>query len=137
MRVNNLDSLRNLSKLYCEMINDILRLRSIMFLLLKLPRIGYADQTQISNKRVDLVTTCAVHNGLHTAMVIQYLKGEYVGESRNTNSILKSASPHISEKDCDHIKCIINQGCPSYLNFEEECKKKNLALRKGNQHTSH
>jgi hypothetical protein len=95
------------------------------------------DQTLISDERVDLATACAVHYGLHTGMVIQYLKVEYVRESRNTDSIIESASPHTSEKDCDHIMCIINQGCPSYLNFEEGRKNKNLALQKGNQHTFH
>ena len=65
-------------------------------------------------------------------MVIRYLKGEYVGESRDANSIIKSVSPYITKKDCDHIERIINQGCPSYLDFEEERENKHLALRKGN-----
>jgi hypothetical protein len=52
------------------MINDVIQLRSINFLPLKLPQIGYADQTQIFDKRVSLATACAVHYGLHTGMVI-------------------------------------------------------------------
>ena len=70
-------------------------------------------------------------------MVIRYLKGEYVGESKDANSIIESVSPYITKKDCNHIKHIINQGCPSYLDFEEECENKHLALRNGNQHTFH
>jgi hypothetical protein len=31
-------------------------------------------------------------------MVIRYLKGEYVGESRDANSIIKSVSPYITKK---------------------------------------
>jgi len=48
-----------------------------------------------------------------------------------------SVSPYITKKDCDHIKRIINQGCLSYLDFEEERENKHLALCKGNQHTFH
>ncbi len=44
-------------------------------------------------------------------------------------------SPYIKEEDCKHIKCIINQGCPSYLDFEEDYKNKHTVLCKGNQHT--
>ena len=131
----DLNNMRNLSKMYREMIDDVLRLRHINFSMLKLPHFDYADQTKKSNERVDLATSCAIHYGLHTGMVIQYLKGEYVGESRDANSILESVPPHITKKDCDHIERIINQGCPTYLNFEEEHENKYLALRKGNQHT--
>ena len=81
----DLNNMRNLSKMYCEMIDNVLRLRHMNFSALKLPRFDYADQTKISKERVDLATACAIHYGLHTGMVIQYLKGEYVGESRDAN----------------------------------------------------
>jgi hypothetical protein len=54
-------------------------------------------------------------------MVIRYLKGKYVGESRNANAILKKVSP--------------NQGCPSYINFEKDYENKRIVLWKGNQQT--
>jgi hypothetical protein len=41
----------------------------------------------------------------------------------------------MTKRDCDHIEHIINQGCPSYLDFEEERDNKYLVLCKGNQHT--
>jgi hypothetical protein len=44
-------------------------------------------------------------------------------------------APHISSKDCKHIKRIIDQGCPSHLNFEEDYKNKHYVLQKGNQQT--
>ena len=133
----DLNNMRNLSKMYCEMIDNVLRLRHMNFSTLKLPHFYYADQTKFSNERVELATACAIHYGLHTGMVIRYLKGEYVGESRDANSIIESVSSYITKKDCNHIERIINQGCPSYLDFEEERENKHLALRKGNQHTFH
>ncbi len=72
-----------------EMVNDVLRLRQIEFSKAKLPRYDYADQTKISLERVNLATACAIYYGLSTGMVIQYLKGEYIGESRDANEILK------------------------------------------------
>jgi hypothetical protein len=114
------------------MINDILRLRFIDFSMVKLPCLDYAKKTEISEERVDLTTTCDIHYGLITGMVIRYIKGEYVSESRNADAILASVSPHINNKDCQHIKWIINQGCLSQLNFKEEYKNKHAVLQKGN-----
>ena len=68
-------------------------------------------------------------------MVIRYLKGEYVGESRDAGRILASASPYIDASDCKHIERIINQGCPSHLDFEEDYENKHSVLRRGNQQT--
>ena len=63
------------------------------------------------------------------------MKGEYVGESRDANAILRAVSQHINEDDCRHIERIINQGCPSFLNFEERYENKHAVLRRGNQTT--
>jgi hypothetical protein len=117
------------------MIDDVLHLRFIDFSTVKLPHLDYAKQTEISEGRVDLATACAIHYGLNTGMVIRYIKGEYVGESRNANAVIASVSLHINNKDCQHIKWIINQGCPSQLNLGEEYKNKHAVLWKGNQHT--
>ncbi len=86
------------------MIEDFLRLRFVDFLSLKFPRLDYAEQTKISYKRVDLATACSIHYGLNMGMVIQYLKGEYVGKSRDANAILSVVLSFISNKDCEHIK---------------------------------
>jgi hypothetical protein len=130
-----INSLKDVNRIYQEMINDILRLRSIDFSMLKLPRLSYAYQTKISLNRVDLATACTIYYGLNTGMVVQYLKGKYVGESRNANAILKKVSPYIRDKDCQHIKRIIDQGCPSYINFKEDYENKHIVFWKGNQQT--
>jgi hypothetical protein len=117
------------------MINNILLLRSINFSMLKLLRFNYGKQIKISLNRVYLATACAIYYGLNTGMVIRYLKGEYVGESKNANAIFEKVLPYICEVDCKHIVHIINQGCPSHINFEENYENKHMALWKENQQT--
>jgi hypothetical protein len=99
---------------------------------MKQPRSGYADQTAISLEKVDLATACTIHYRLHVGMVIRYIKGEYVGESRNADEILNVVSPYIKDEDCEHIKRIIKQGCPIYLDFEEDYNNKQAVLHKEN-----
>ena len=135
LSVDDVENIRKISDLHQVMVDDVLQLRGIDFSEVKLPRYDYADQTKISQERVDLSTACAIHYGLNTGMVVRYLKGEYVGESRNSKRILDEVSPYIDEVDCEHIKRIIDQGCPSYLDFEEEYENKHMVLRKGNQQT--
>ncbi len=117
------------------MIDNVQRLQFVDFLPLKMPRLDYAEQTSISSERVDLATAWAIHYGLNVGIVICYLKGKYVGESRDADAILSEVCPHISNKDCEHIKQIIDQGCPSHLDFEEDYENKHYVLQKGNQHT--
>jgi hypothetical protein len=130
-----MENIQKISKMHRNMVEDVLRLRGIDFSNVKLPRYDYAEQTKISQERVDLATACAIHYGLNTGMVVRYLKGEYVGESRNSTRILEKVSPYIDEVDCEHIKRIINQGCPSHIDFEENYDNKHMVLRKGNQQT--
>ena len=135
LSVDDIENIRKTSKMHCSMVDDFLQLRGINFSKVKLPRYDYAEQTKILQERNDLATACAIHYGLNTGMVVRYLKGEYVGESRNSNRILEKVSPYIDEVHCKHIKRIIDQGCPSHLNFEEEYDNKHMVLRKGNQLT--
>jgi hypothetical protein len=130
-----LDNLKRVNKTYRKMINGVLRLQFVDFTSLKLLRLDYAEQTTISSKRVDQATACAIHYGLNPGMVIHFLMREYVGKTRDVAAILAEVSPYINEEDREHIKRIINQGCPSHLDFKEEYKNKHLALWKGNQHT--
>ncbi len=86
------------------------------------------EQTKISDKGVDLATTCSIRYGLNMGMVIRYLKGEYVGESKDANAILSVVLSLINNEDCEHIKQIINQGCPSHLDFEQDYKNTHWVL---------
>jgi hypothetical protein len=72
---NDVDNIRRISKMHRDMVDDVLQLREIDFSKVKLPRYDYADQTKISQERIDLMTACAIHYGLNTGMVVRYLKG--------------------------------------------------------------
>ncbi len=135
LEVEDLYNLSKVNQLYGDMINNLLRLRSQDFSELKKPRFDYADQLSISPEQVDLISACCIHYGLHPGMLIRYLNGKYVGKSRDAGRILREVSPYISSEDAAHIKLVITQGCPSYLNFEEEPENKLAVIRKGNQHT--
>ncbi len=63
------------------------------------------------------------------------MKSEYFGESRDADAIIKKVSPYIDDIDCKHIKRVINLGCPSHINFEEDYDNKHKVLQKGNQQT--
>ena len=118
-----------------EMTTDVCRLRNLDFSKLKEPRIGYADQKEIQSLRVDMATAAIIHYSLHPGMLIRYVKGEYVGESRNVLQIISNVSPYIEQEDATHIKRILTNGVPSYMNFEEASDMKSFIIEKGNQAT--
>ena len=132
---DGINNIKKISKIHREMVDNVLRLRGIDFSKVRLPRYDYANQTNILQERVDLATACAIHYGLNTSMVVRYLKSKYVGESRDADKILEKVSPYICKADCKHIKHIINQGCPSHINVEEDYDNKHMVLQKGNQQT--
>jgi hypothetical protein len=135
LEVEDLYNLSKVNRLYGNMVNDVLRLRLLDFLEIKKPRFDYAKQLSISPEQVDLISASCIHYGLHPGMLIRYLNGKYVGESRDAGQTLREVSPYISSKDAAHIKRVITQGCPSYLDFEEEPENKLAVIWKGNQHT--
>ncbi len=73
LMADDLESLKSLNRIYREMIDDVQQLRFIDFMSLKLPRLNYAEQTEISGERVDQATACAIHYGLNPGMVIRFL----------------------------------------------------------------
>jgi hypothetical protein len=131
----DLENLKAVSELYNEMISDILELRSVIFLSLKNPRLNYAEQQNIRHQRVLLATTSLIYYGLHPGMLIRYLKGEYVGESRDSDWVLREVSSRISAEDANHIRRILMQGCPAKLLLKEESLNQLSVIKKGNQQT--
>jgi hypothetical protein len=71
--------LKCLSHSFYKMVTDVCRLRTIDFLELQKPRIGYSDQQEIQSSRVDLTTAGMIYYSLHPGMLIRFVKGEYVG----------------------------------------------------------
>ena len=64
--------------------------------------------------------------------MIRYVKGEYVGESRNIPQIINEVSPYIEREVVKHIERILTKGVPSYMNFEEASDMKSFIIEKGN-----
>ncbi len=76
-----------------------------------------------------------IQNFLHPGMPIQYVKGKYVGENRDVSQVLNDVLPYINDVDTKHIECILMQGCPLQINFEETLDMKMTIIEKGNQTT--
>jgi hypothetical protein len=72
---------------------------------------------------------------LHPGMLIGYLKGDYIRESKDVSVILKTVSPHISKDDLNHIRQIMTEGCPSKLILVEPSAMKNEIIAQENQQT--
>ena len=124
-----------LIRLFNKMTTDVCRLRNLDFSKLKEPRICYAEQTEIQPWRIDMATAAMIHYSLHPGMMIRYVKGEYIGESRNVPQIINDVSPYIEREDVEHIERILTKGVSSYMNFEEASDMKSFIIEKGNQTT--
>ncbi len=72
----DLHNLSKVNQLYGDMINKVLRLRSLDFSELKKPRYDYAEQLDISPEKVDLISACCIHYGLHPGMPVRYLNSK-------------------------------------------------------------
>ncbi len=68
-------------------------------------------------------------------MLVRYLKGEYVGESRDPDQVLHKVSSRINAEHVNHIRRNLTQGCPAKLILEEESSNKLSVIKKGNQQT--
>ena len=117
------------------MIDDILDLRSLDFSVLRKPRLNYNEQTTISDDRVDMTTACFIHYSFHPGMMIRFIKGQFVNEHLDVDSIINEVVPHISSTGTNHIHRILTQGCPSHIDFKESFENKQFALQRGNQQT--
>jgi hypothetical protein len=133
----DIKNLSVLNRLYNEVTFDVHLFRNLDFSPLLEPRIGYADQQAILQARVNMATAAMIYYGLHPGMLIRYLKGEYVGESRRVPQILQIVSPHISKDDANHMHRILTQGCPSKLVLSESNEMKFNMIAQGNQQTFH
>ncbi len=129
--------LHYISKLFNEVIIDVLRLRILDFSPLLELQLGYATQESISQICLDLATAGMIHYGRHPGMLICYLKGEYTGKNRDVARIIARLSPYISKDDAIHVKQILMQGCPSKLQVSKPSAMKDEIVALGNQQTFH
>ena len=100
---------------------------------LRQPRLDYQTQQSICNQRVEMMNAAMVAFGLDPGKLVRYLRGEYTGESRDTERILSIIGPHISESDASHIRRILQSGCPAELQLIESAASKLEMMKRGNQ----
>jgi hypothetical protein len=131
----DLMNLKQVSELYNEIVLDVLKLRSIDLLSLETPRLYYAEQQSIFPDRVTLATAGLIFYELHPGMLVRYLRGEYVWETRDPDQVLHKVLSCINAEDANHIRRILTLGCPAKLILEEEFSNKLLVIKKGNQQT--
>jgi len=99
-----INSIRAVNKLYNEMVNDVMRLRKVDFTSLTQPRLDYASQLSISKHRINLATAGMIHYLLHPGMLVRFMNGEYTGENRDVEKVMKAITPYVSDNDAKHVK---------------------------------
>ena len=115
---------------FAALITHVPRLRRIDFSVLRHPRTNYATQERICRQRIWLLAACAVHYNLDFGLVTRYLGGEYTATHRDAHAIINQVRGLISNEDLSHIERIITVGCPSYFNYEESDKNKEVFLKR-------
>ena len=116
-------------------IRQVPMLMDIDFSELREPRFDYAEQDEIQRSRVWQMNACAVHYNMDFGLVTRYLAGEYTAEWRDANEILSTLPEGVSEDDREHIRRIIERGCPAEFNWEEPADNKETFIRRGNNPT--
>ena len=122
-----------LDKNFHEFVPLVLRWLDVDFSSLQQLRLDYQSQQSICQHRVEMMNAAMVAFGLDPGKLVRYLGGEYTGESRDTERILKTIGPYISETDANHIRRILQSGCPAELQLTESSSSKLEMMHRGNQ----
>ena len=128
-------TLRAVSSHFRDMVDQVPKLMQVDFSPLLQPRVDYSTQNEISMERVEMMSACLVYYGLNYGLVVRYLGGEYTGEWRDVDGILKLVRPVASQEDYDHIERILKEGCPADFDYEESHENKMAFIERGNQST--
>ena len=121
------------SKRFAKVTIETKRLLSVDFTPLRHPRIGYANQTEVSLERVDMMAAAMIHYGLNPGMLVRYLGGEYTGAYRDIKMLKEKLMPHVPVDDMSQIMRILTSGCPADFALEESAASKALMIKRGNQ----
>ena len=128
-----LNSLLKVNTIYRSMVPEVLRLLTIDFRPLRLPRTGYEDQTELDPHRIDMASAAMIHYDSHPGKVIRFINGELTGEDRPRSDIFAAVKAVVSESDFKHIKRILTEGCPASLHYWEDSASKLAMMERGNQ----
>ena len=125
-------TLSDMNPEWAAVIEYVPMLTEIDFSALRQPDPDYATRKEISKHLVWLMAACAVHYDLDFSLVLRYLSGEYTGEWRDVEEIVRTVSPYVSESDAQHIRRILETGCPFEFNWEQTTENKEIFVRRGN-----
>ena len=133
LSVRDMKSVGRLSRGYDQMVESVMRARTIDFSPLRQPCFDYADQQEIDPARVAMLESCAIHYNLDFGLVVRYLAGEHTAEHRSLERLEEEVGQHIPAEDMEHIRRIFMKGCPNTLDFEMKHKDKMKIIERGNQ----
>ena len=125
-----------LSKEYNLLVSEVKRLINLDFRPLLFPREDFQSQEEIPLDRVDMATALMFACDMHPGMAVRYLGGEYSGENRDPEGMIKKVKPYVQEDnkdDIEHMRRILIQGAPSQFDFEEDPSNKKNFIVRGNQ----
>ena len=71
LSVRDMKSVGRLSRGYDQMVESVMRARTIDFSPLRQPRFDYADQQEIDPARVAMLESCAIHYNLDFGLVVR------------------------------------------------------------------
>ena len=79
-----------------------------------------------------MASVAMIHFGLDPGKFVHFLGGEYTGYTYNVHRTLSAIKDHFSPEDLAHMKCILLDGCPAELTFEEPLSNKMELVLRGN-----
>ncbi len=121
---HDLKNLCLINKSFLTMIPKVSRWLQIDFSPLLKPRYNYEQQEHINTSQVEMASTAMIHFRLDPFKFVCFLGGEYTGYTRDVHRTLSAVKDHISPEDLTHMKCILLDGCPAELTFEEPLSNK-------------
>ena len=122
-----------LNKAYASMVYDVRRLYGTDVSLLRMPRVNFESQREISEERMDMATAVLIAYDMEPGQLVRYMNGEYTGQSRDVDALEEAIGQHVSPEDMQQIRRILTEGCPCEMDFEESQANKRMTLERGNQ----
>ena len=109
---------------------------NIQFMDLQNPLKNYAKQTSIDNNRVRNMLAATLQYNLDIPTLIRFLGGNYTGEYRKTEEIIKILrDTKCNEKIIDDLQRLFQKGSPNYMNTSSTHKNFLDFFRYGNHST--
>ena len=70
------------------------------------------------------MAACTVHYNLDFRLCIRYLDGEYIVKWYGVEGICGAVKGLVSDTELNHMRIILDSGCPAKFNWEEPAENK-------------